>query len=235
MVTAIMKNFLIIGHSGGVGKALSTKLAQNARVYGTYFNNKPDFIHSNISSHRVDVLDDQPDLSFLPDTLDGLVYCTGSIVLKPFSRLKENDFLHDYRLQVTGAVKVIQQCIPALKKSEQASVVMFSTVAVKTGFNFHSLVSSSKGAIEGLTRALSAEFAPKIRVNCVAPSLTNTPLAATIINTPEKLEANAQRHPLRRIGEPIDIANCVAYLLSDDSSWVTGQVLTVDGGIGTIR
>jgi NAD(P)-dependent dehydrogenase (short-subunit alcohol dehydrogenase family) len=122
-----------------------------------------------------------------------------------------------------------------MKLSEQASIVLFSTVAVQAGFNFHSIVSSSKGAIEGLTRALSAELAPKIRVNCIAPSITDTPLAAILLNTPEKTEANALRHPLKKIGKAMDIAHAVAFLLSEQSSWMTGQILKIDGGISVIK
>ena len=130
---------------------------------------------------------------------------------------------------------MIQAALPKLKDSDNASIVLFSTVAVQSGLNFHSLVASSKGAIEGLTRALSAELAPKIRVNCIAPSLTDTPLAASLLNTDQKKEANALRHPLKRIGTATDIANMAEFLLSDKSSWITGQILHVDGGMGSIK
>ena len=230
-----MKNYLVIGCCSGIGEASTAKLAERNFVYGTYYKNKPALNNPTISVHPLNVLDEQPDLSFLPDSLDGLVYCPGAINLKPFSRLSETDFINDYKLQVTGAVKVIQQCLPALKKNEQSSIVLFSTVAVQTGFNFHSLVSSSKGAVEGLTRALAAELAPKLRVNCIAPSITNTPLAQNLLNTPEKIEANAQRHPLKKIGSAGDIASAVAFLLSAKSSWMTGQVIHIDGGMSAIK
>lgn len=229
-----MKKILIIGHSTGIGYALAEKLSSNHIVYGTYCKNKPIVYSDNVSSHFLNVLDDQPDLGFLPSMLDGLVYCPGAINLKPFARVKEEEFLHDYKLQVLGAIRTIQACLPLLKQSEQASIVLFSTVAAKVGFNFHSIVGTSKGAIEGLTRSLAAEFAPKIRVNCVAPSITNTPLAGALLNTPEKMEANALRHPLKTIGEASDIANAAAFLLSEESRWVTGQVLHIDGGISTL-
>ena len=122
-----------------------------------------------------------------------------------------------------------------LKNSEAPSIVLFSTVAVQLGLGFHSQVAASKGAIEGLCRSLAAEFAPKIRVNCIAPSLTDTALAASLLNSAEKKEANAQRHPLKKIGTPEDIANLACFLLSDKSSWMTGQIIHLDGGIGTIR
>ena len=183
----------------------------------------------------LNVLDENPDFSFLPDTLDGLVYCPGAVSLKPFARIKPEDFVSDYNLQLIGAVKVIQACLSKLKNSAQASVVLFSTVAVQTGFNFHSLVASSKGAVEGLTKALAAEFAPKIRVNCIAPSITDTPLAHALLNTSEKKEVNAQRHPLKKIGKPEDIAHLAEFLLSEKSSWITGQVLHADGGMSSLK
>lgn len=230
-----MKNYLIIGHGSGIGASLTHLLAANSKVYGTYYNHATSYNNSNISSHYLNVLDNEIDLSFLPDSLDGIAYCVGAINLKPFSRLKEDDFINDFKLQVTGATKAIQACLPKLKNSNSASILLFSTVAVKMGFNFHSLVSTSKGAIEGLTRALAAELAPNIRVNCIAPSITQTPLASNLLNTPEKIEANAQRHPLKRIGDPMDIANLAAFLLDSSSSWITGQIMHVDGGISTIK
>lgn len=230
-----MKNILVVGHSSGIGKALTHMLAGEYRVWGTYCKNQPDFNHDLVSSHYLDVTAPNPDFSFLPNTLDGLVYCVGAIQLKPFARIKPEEFEKDYRLQVLGAIQCIQACLPKLKNSGHASVVLFSTVAVKTGFPFHSIVSSSKGAVEGLCRALAAELAPAIRVNCVAPSITQTPLAASLLNTPEKAEANAQRHPLKKIGAAADIAAAVAFLLGPGSSWITAQVMAVDGGISAIK
>lgn len=230
-----MKNILIVGHSSGIGKALSELMAENCRVYGTYSKTETTHQHPHISAHFVDVLDDTSDWSFLPESLDGLVYCPGAINLKPFARAKSSDFLDDYKLQVLGAVKCIQAALPNLKKSGNGSIVLFSSVAAQTGFNFHSIVSSSKGAIEGLTKALAAELAPTIRVNCIAPSLTNTPLASNLLNSPEKIETNAQRHPLKQIGTAENIADLAAFLLNNQSKWMTGQVLHADGGIGTIR
>lgn len=228
-------NYLIVGHSSGIGRAISEKTAENHHIYGTYYKNEIEIDHPNVQSHYLDVLDDELDMGFLPDQLDGLVYCPGSINLRPFSRIKEEAFLNDYKLQVTGAIKVIQACLPKLKNSDAASIVMFSTVAVQMGFNFHSMVSASKGAIEGLTRALSAELAPRIRVNCIAPSITDTPLAASLLNTDAKKEANMERHPLKKIGTPEDIANMASFLLGAESKWVTGQIFHVDGGIGVIK
>jgi NAD(P)-dependent dehydrogenase (short-subunit alcohol dehydrogenase family) len=163
------------------------------------------------------------------------VYCPGSVVLKPFARIKAEDFAADYQLQVIGAVKILQTCMPKMKNAGNASVVLFSTVAVQTGFNFHSLVASSKGAVEGLTRALAAELAPRIRINCIAPSITDTPLASALLSSQEKREANAQRHPLKKIGRPEDLANLAAFLLSEKSSWITGQILHADGGMSSLK
>ncbi|MES2479567.1 MAG: SDR family oxidoreductase [Bacteroidota bacterium] len=229
-----MKNILIIGASSGIGSATAEILSEDCVVYGTY-NNHAIESTGNSNFHHLNVLDSNLDLTFLPEQIDGLVYCPGAISLKPFARIKAEEFLTDYQLQVLGAIKVIQTVLPKLKLSEQASIVLFSTVAVQAGFNFHSIVSSSKGAIEGLTRALSAELAPKIRVNCIAPSITDTPLAATLLNTPEKTEANVLRHPLKKIGKAVDIAHAVAFLLSKQSSWMTGQILKIDGGISVIK
>ena len=234
LVSEIMKNYLIIGASSGIGEALTAELAKfDYRIYGTY-NSTETESHGNIHYHHLDVTGDL-NLDFLPEKLDGLVYCPGAINLRPFKRLKPQDFLDDMNLQVIGAIKIIQAALPALKKSENASIVLFSTVAVQSGFNFHSQVSVSKGAIEGLTKALAAEFSPTIRVNAIAPSLTNTPLSANLLNTDQKREANANRHPLKRIGNAEDIASTAAFLLSDKASWISGQIIHVDGGMSTLK
>ncbi len=229
-----MKNYLIVGGSSGIGEATAKLLAQENTVFATYYKNTKEQ-EQNIFFHQLNVLDESLDFSFLPDKLDGVVYCPGSINLKPFGRHKPEDFLGDYALQVVGAVKIIQAVLPKLKATGNAAIILFSTVAVQAGFNFHSLVSSSKGAIEGLAKALSAELAPSIRVNVIAPSITDTALAANLLNTEEKKEANAQRHPLKKIGTANDIAQMVIFLLSEKAAWITGQVLHVDGGMSTIK
>lgn len=230
-----MKNILVVGCSSGIGKAIAIQMSKSNKVYGTYFKNNFGFANENISTHYLNVLDENNDYSFLPDTLDGLVYCPGAINLKPFSRTKPEDFAADYKLQVIGAVNCIQACLHLLKKGNNAGIVLFSTVAVQTGFSYHSIVSASKGAIEGLTKSLAAEFAPAVRVNCIAPSITNTPLAAGLLNTPEKIEANAQRHALKKIGSAEDIAAMAAFLLGDESKWITAQIFHVDGGMSSIK
>lgn len=230
-----MKNIIIIGGSSGIGEAITNELAKsNNAIYASYNKNIKESI-DKIYYFYLDVLANQQEINFLPDQIDGLVYCPGSILLKPFARISADEFLQDYQLQVIGAVKIIQQLLPKLKKSPAASIVLFSTVAVQTGFNFHSVVAASKGAIEGLTKALAAELAPKIRVNCIAPSITNTPLAATLLNTEEKITANAQRHPLKKIGTAEDLASMACFLLSDQAAWITGQIMHVDGGMSSIK
>lgn len=231
-----MQHYLIIGASSGIGLTLAIQLAESGnQVTGTFHKNKPGFENPNISFHHLNVLEETHSLDFLPEQLNGLVYCPGSINLRPFNRIQPADFQADYTLQVLGAIKIIQMVLPRLQKAANAAVVLFSTVAVQAGLPFHSQVAASKGALEGLTKALAAEFAPKIRVNCIAPSLTQTPLAASFLNTTQKMEANAQRHPLKRIGTTDDIANMASFLLSEKASWITGQILHVDGGMSTLK
>ncbi len=231
-----MQNYLIIGGSSGIGKTLAHQLSQSGhQVFATYHKTEPDLDSPNLHYHRLNVLDDLQYLDFLPEELAGVVYCPGSIMLRPFDRIKHVDFEADYKLQVIGAIKIIQLALPRLKKSKNGSIVLFSTVAVQTGMPFHTQVAASKGAIEGLTRALAAELAPKIRVNCIAPSLTDTPLASSLLNTDQKREANALRHPLKRIGAATDIANIAEFLLSEKASWITGQIMHVDGGMSSLK
>lgn len=231
-----MSTYLIIGASSGIGKKLAEQLLDSGHsVVATYFKNKPETQSGKPDYHYLNVLDESNPLDFLPDSLDGLVYCPGSINLRPFERIKPSDFVADFNLQVLGGIKIIQAAMPRLKKAENASIVLFSTVAVQTGFPFHTQVSASKGAIEGLTRALAAEFAPKIRVNCVAPSLTDTPLASSMLNTDQKREANALRHPLKKTGTPENIADMAEFLLSEKAGWISGQIFHVDGGMSSLK
>lgn len=230
----MQKNFVVIGAGSGIGRALAQMMAASGhQVFGTYRQSQSSI--PGVELHHLDLNDESLDLSFVPHEVHGLAYAPGKIDLKPFGRLSEEDFIADYKLQVGGAIRVVQALLPNLKAAGSSSVVFFSTVAVQQGFNFHSLVSSSKGALEGLSRALAAEFAPSIRFNCVAPSLTDTPLAGKLLNTEQKKEANAQRHPLKRIGTAEDIAEAANFLLNETSSWMTGQVLPVDGGMSSLR
>ena len=229
------KNYVVIGGSSGIGRELVQLLEKEGNnVFATYLENTINS-QGNIQYQKLDVLSDSLNLESFPEQIDGLVYCPGSINLKPFKRFSEDDFINDFKLQVVGATRVIKTLLPKLMKSENSSIVLFSTIAVQNGFNFHSQVATSKGAIEGLTRSLSAEFAPKIRVNAIAPSLTNTPLADKFLNTTQKMEAQAERNPLKKVGTVTDIAEAANYLLTKKSSWVTGQVLHVDGGYSTIK
>lgn len=231
-----MKQYLVIGGSSGIGKAIVNQLAEAGnRVYATY-HTQTDFVESEqVSYHPYEVGKSELIFDFLPEVLDGFVYCPGSINLMPFARIKAQDFKNDFDLQVVGAIETLQHVLPKLKKAERASIIFFSTVAVQTGFNFHTQVAVSKGAIEGLTRSLAAELAPKIRVNAIAPSLTDTKLASKLLSSEEKKEANAQRHPLKQIGQPEDIAEMACFLLSDKSKWITGQILALDGGMSSIK
>jgi NAD(P)-dependent dehydrogenase (short-subunit alcohol dehydrogenase family) len=228
-----MKNFLVIGGSSGIGLALVQRLALTHQVWATYHTHPQE--NTQVQYFKYNALDHNLEASAFPESLDGLAYCVGAVNLKPFARVKIEDMMQDYQLQVLGAVSAIQACLPALKKSGKASIVLFSTVAVQSGFSFHSIVSASKGAIEGLTRSLAAELAPSIRVNAIAPSITATPLTALLLNSEDKINANIQRHPLKAIGSAENVAEVASFLLQDTSSWITGQVLHVDGGIGDLK
>jgi len=229
-----MKNYVVIGGTSGIGQALVELLSRDNQVWYTG-RNPQEPQNPNCHAIALDVTQEDLDFSWLPDTVHGIAYCVGAIALKPFHRIKPQEFVDDFQKQSLGAVKTLQAAFNSLKNAENASVVLFSTVAVQTGFPFHTLVSSSKGAIEGLTRALAAEWAPKVRVNAIAPSITQTPLAGSLLNSPEKIEANASRHPLKKIGQPHDIAKLAQFLLSEDSSWITGQIHHIDGGISNIK
>ena len=232
----VMGIFIVIGASSGIGKELAAQLVgAGHEVIGTYFSANEESGTLGVPMHRLNVLDENPDFSFIPEAINGLAYCPGAINLKPFARTKPDDFRVDYELQLIGAVKTIQAALPALKKSGAGSVVLFSTVAVQSGFGFHAIVSASKGAIEGLGRTLAAELAPTVRVNVVAPSLTDTPLAAPLLGNEERRASSAQRHPMKRVGTAADSASAAKFLLSNESGWMTGQVIHVDGGMGVVR
>jgi len=229
-----MKNIVVVGGTKGIGKEVVLRLKDNkvfviART-DNYFvdTEKLHFIQGDVTGVSID-------LSSLPEAIHGFVYCPGTINLKPFHRLTETDFLNDWQVNFMGAVKLLQWVLPKLKSAENSSVVLFSSVAATVGIPFHASISSAKAAIEGLTKSLAAELAPGIRVNCIAPSLTQTGLAERLLNTLEKTEAAGKRHPLQRIGQPADIAGMVYLLLSDQSAWITGQVLHVDGGMSTLK
>ena len=229
-----MKNYLVIGGSSGIGKEISELLSNENIVFSTS-RNELNESNENIRHIRYNVLEDELNTELLPDQIDGFVYCPGTINLRPFRSLKLETFRSDLELNLIGAIKTLQVILSKLQQSSSASIIFYSTVAVKTGMPFHSSVSSSKSALEGLTRSLAAEFAPKIRVNCIAPSIVNTPLANKFLNTEDKIEKAAARHPLNKIGTAKEIAQLTEYLLGEKSKWITGQVINIDGGISSVK
>jgi len=227
-----VKKIAIIGGTSGIGASLVETLSPNEYDITTISRSAD----SEADQHfQADVTDEQPSFPTFEDGLDGLVYCPGSINLKPFNSLKIKDFEADFNINVLGLVKSLQHFQPSLKKSEGASIVLFSTVAVQTGMAFHASVAAAKGAIEGVARSLAAEWAPHIRVNVIAPSLTETPLAKRLLRNDKQRDASINRHPLKKIGQAEDSANLAAFLLSEKSSWITGQVFQVDGGVSSIK
>jgi NAD(P)-dependent dehydrogenase (short-subunit alcohol dehydrogenase family) len=231
------KNFFVVGGSSGIGLQIVKALhARGDNVFVASRTNESLDDIDGLQHFVLDVKAETFNLEGLPDVLDGLAYCPGTIQLKPFQRLTIDDFLEDLKVNFLGAVKTIQACLPHLKKSKSgAAIVLFSTVAVKTGMPFHASVAAAKAAVEGLTRSLAAEFAPRIRVNAIAPSLTDTPLAQGLLSSEEKRKASAERHPAKRIGTPQEIAQLAVHLLSEASSWMTGQIIHVDGGMSALR
>jgi len=231
-----MKNIVIIGCGQGIGFATAKLLSENNNVIGISKSENSEIENLDIEFHQMDILNGNLDEITFPDVIDGLVYAPGSINLKPFNRLTVEDFKNDFEINVLGAVKTIQKLLPNLKKSESASVVLFSSVAAKLGMPFHASISASKSAVEGLTKSLAAELSSqKIRVNAIAPSLTDTKLASQLLSTPEKVEASGKRHPLQRIGTADEMAKMTEFLLSSNSGWMTGQIIGIDGGMGNTK
>lgn len=230
-------NIAIVGASSGIGLALCRQLLEDGHHVWAFSRSKgalPE--HPNLHYTPFDALGAESLQASLPAQLHGLAYCPGTINLMPFHRIKPEQFLEEFELNVMGAIRSIQSALPALKAAGSASVVLFSTVAVQTGMPFHASIAAAKGAIEGLTRSLAAEYAAqRIRFNAIAPSLTDTPLASRLTATPEKREASDKRHPIGRMGTPEDLASLSAFLLSEKSSWITGQVLHADGGMGSLK
>lgn len=228
-----MKNILLIGGSYGIGYAIAKELQFESKIYIASRTNEL-IADLNVTHIPFDATTDVLDTAVLPAVLDGLVYCPGSINLRPFKGIKPETFESDLQVNFISLVKVIQSVLPNLTASEQSSIVLFSSVAASMGMPFHTSVSASKGAIEGFAKALAAEYAPKIRVNVIAPSLTDTPLADKFLNNEVKKEKSAERHPLKRFGQPEDLAQMAQFLLSDKSTWITGQIFHVDGGMSTL-
>jgi NAD(P)-dependent dehydrogenase (short-subunit alcohol dehydrogenase family) len=231
-----MNSYLIIGGSSGIGYEVVKKLTSaDNKIY--VMSRNPDKIEDLefIKKLSYDVTSDEEKFPSIEEPLKGLVYCPGTINLKPLKSLKPKDFMDDFIINSLGAVRAIQSYLPNLSTEKNSSVVLFSTVAVQTGMAYHASVAMAKGAVEGLTKSLAAELAPQIRVNAIAPSITDTPLAERLLSTDEKRKASAKRHPLNKIGSSEEIANGVHFLLSDESLWMTGQIIHIDGGISSIK
>lgn len=226
------KNILLIGGSHGIGFEIAKKLHEEHTVYVASRTNEK-LGNLDVNYINFDVTTDSLNENELPDQFHGFVYCPGSINLKPFKMLSIDTFKEDMELNFFAMVSVLKAVIGRM--GEGSSMVFFSTVAVQTGMPFHSSVAAAKGAIEGFTKSMAAEYAPKIRVNCVAPSLVDTPLAGRLLSNDKKREMMAQRHPLKRFGKAEDIADLAVYLLNEHSSWITGQIIGVDGGMSTLN
>lgn len=227
-----MKNIVLIGGSHGIGLAIVNELKENHQLF-IASRTAESIDHKNITHIEFDATKDELDLTQFPEKIDGFVYCPGSINLKPFKMMSIETIRQDMEINFFAMVKVVKNIIG--KMSEGSSMVFFSTIAVGTGMPFHTSVSAAKGAIEGFAKSMAAEYAPKIRINVIAPSLVDTPLAGRLLNNEKKREAMDDRHPLKRVGTADDIAQSAIYLLSDKSTWVTGQVLGVDGGLSTLN
>lgn len=227
-------HYFIVGGSRGIGLAVTRQLLDKGHEVSVGSRSRGE-TPAEASWYPFDALEGDFPAALEGATLSGIVYAPGSIILKPFRSLHPQQFREDFEINVVGAVRAIQGALPALKRSGNASAVLFSTVAVSQGMAFHASVAAAKGAVEGLVRSLAAELAPAIRVNAIAPSLTETPLAEKLLATPEKKEASAKRHPLGRVGQPTDIAAMATFLLDPDHNWITGQIIGVDGGMGALK
>ncbi|RKN80837.1 SDR family NAD(P)-dependent oxidoreductase [Ulvibacterium marinum] len=226
------KNILLIGGSHGIGKSVAQQLHETHTLF-IASRSQEGLEDLQCEYIPFDATKDSFELSVLPEEIHGFIYCPGSINLKPFKMMDLHTFEQDMRINFLGLVKIVKEIIP--KMAQSASMVFFSTVAVGKGMPFHTSVAASKGAIEGFAKSLAAEYAPKLRVNVIAPSLVDTPLASKLLSNERKKENMAERHPLKRVGQAEDIANMAVFLLSDKSSWMTGQVIGIDGGISTLN
>lgn len=227
------RTILLIGGNSGIGLATARRLLDRGDTVLAAAREAGPLAELGIEVQPFDAREPGPLAT--PPVIDGLVYFPGTITLKPFHRLTPDDFLTDYRVNCLGAVAAIQSVLPALKASPAAAVVLFSSVAVTQGMPFHASIAAAKAAVEGLARSLAAELAPKIRVNVIAPSLTDTPLASALLAGDAKREMAAKRHPLQRIGDPAETAQLVEFLLSDAAGFITGQTLRPDGGLSNLR
>ena len=230
-----MKTYVVFGGSRGIGAALVSVLLKDGHAVLNVSRNDSEEKHVNLSYHSLDVL--KQDWDGLPalQEIHGLAYCPGSIDLKPLRRVSVDDMKEAMDVNLYGALKAIQWAYPVMRKTPNAAVVLFSTVAVSQGMPFHTVVASAKGAVEGFAKSLAAEFAPKIRVNAIAPSILNTPMSEKFLNSETKIENARNRHPLKEIGSANDIAEMVKFLLIDESKWMTGQIIPFDGGMSSVK
>ncbi|UPS91368.1 SDR family NAD(P)-dependent oxidoreductase [Bizionia sp. M204] len=226
-----MKTYIIVGGSKGIGRAISMKLLENHKVINLS-RSKPDFNHDNLKHYAVDILSD--DLPYL-DQADGLIYCPGSINLKPIGRLSLDDFRSDFEINVIGAVQAIQKYLPIIKKGDKPSMLFFSTVAAKLGMPFHASVAASKAAVEGLVKSIGAELAPTVRVNAIAPTVTNTELASKLLRNEKMINNITERHPLKKFLNPTEVAEMASFLLSDHAAAISGQIFEMDCGIVSFK
>ena len=226
-----MKNIVIIGGTKGIGKSIVSEVVENHKVV-CLSRNQTDFSHDNYTFHNFDALvDDYPDF----ESVDCLIYCPGSINLKPISTLSLDDFRNDFELNVIGAVRAIKKYLNLLKKSGSASILLFSTVATKLGMPYHASVSVAKSGIDGLVKTLGSELAPKIRINAIAPTITNTELASKILRNDKVIENMVERHPLKKILSSNEVAKMASFLISEDASSISGQIFNMDAGIVSFK
>jgi NAD(P)-dependent dehydrogenase (short-subunit alcohol dehydrogenase family) len=226
-----MKKILVIGGSKGIGNAIVTSLVKNHLVTNIS-RSTPLQPHENLTHYNCDILTDE-----LPqiEDIDVLIYCPGSINLKPISRLKLDDFRNDFEINVIGAVKAIQHFLPALKNGSNPNILLFSTVAAKLGMPFHASVAAAKSAVEGLTKSLGAELAPTIRVNAIAPTVTDTDLASKLLRNERMIENITDRHPLKKYLQPNEVADLASFLISDKAASISGQIFELDCGIVSFK
>lgn len=231
-----MKTYIIAGGSSGIGLEIVKLLsAEGNNIIVLSRNPGGTSELGGVRHFPIDFAADAPALPDITGPIDGIAYCPGTINLKPLKMLKPDDFLNDFRINLLGAVNVINKYHPNLKHAGNSAILLFSTVAVQTGMPYHASIASAKGAIEGLTRSIAAEFAPAVRVNCIAPSITSTPLAEKLLNSEAKLKASEERHPLKRIGNAAEIARLSLFLLTQSSSFITGKVIKYDGGMSSVK
>lgn len=226
-----MKTIIIVGGSKGIGNAIVNELSETHKIINIS-RTAPETSHPNVTHYSCDILtDDLPEI----EEVDGLVYCPGSINLKPVSRLSLDDFRNDFEINVLGAVKSIQKYLPQLKKGTSPSILLFSTVASKLGMPFHASIAASKSAVEGLVKSLGAELAPGIRINAIAPTVTDTQLASKLLRNEKMVENITERHPLKKFLNPEEVAATAAFLMSDKAASFSGQIFEMDCGIVSFK